>query len=169
MRRISLTLLLLAACAGNPPASDTLNASRPTAADAGPPVVAPDASPPVAPDARPPAPSQITWTLEVAPASVTMAKRSSVTVRIAATNRGTAAVEPARDPLDFTIDGQDSFELNLAFGNGARGPEWESLPPGATARDARRGMQLVETPGEHVLVMSHAGVELGRATLRVTK
>ncbi|MBK9032584.1 MAG: hypothetical protein IPL61_14940 [Myxococcales bacterium] len=117
----------------------------------------------VVPDPR------ITWTLTVTPATVALARTATVDVRIAATNHAPVALSPARDPLEFTIDGQPSMELAMAFGNGGRGGEWTLLPAGATARDRRVGMELVTTPGVHVLAIAHNGRELARATLRVRR
>jgi hypothetical protein len=119
------------------------------------------------PDAAPAAP--IAWTISVAPASVTMAQRASVTVTIAATNNTQVARDPERDPLDVTIDGAASMELSLAFGNGGRVRAWSLIPPGQTVTDERNGMQIVDAPGDHVIAIAHGGHELARTTLHVTR
>lgn len=113
-------------------------------------------------------PGTVAWTLVVAPARVTMARRAQVSVQITATNRGARTVDPGRS-LEFTVDGTPSMELGMAFGNGGMEASWTALPAGATVRDERIGMELVTAPGEHVIVMSQGGAELARAVLHVTR
>jgi hypothetical protein len=121
------------------------------------------------PPIPPPTAVPLAWAIEVEPATVSMAKRASVTVRISATNHGTAARSPDRDPLGFHVDGATSHVLELAFGNGGRGREWTSLPPGATATDERNGMEIVDQPGDHVIAIVHGDTELARTILHVTR
>lgn len=145
MRALSL-VIALAACSG---------------------AAAPHAPGPAVP--VPPAPlGPIAWTISTAPSTVSMAQRATVMVTITATNHDTAARSPDRDPLDFTVDGADSMELSLAFGNGGRGGEWTSLAPGQTATDERNGMELVQTPGDHVIAIRHDKIVLAQTTLHVT-
>jgi len=118
-------------------------------------------------DAAPPA--AIVWSIDCAPSTVAMASRASVMITIHATNTTSAVRDPERDPLEFTVDGVSSMELSMAFGNGGRDAAWEAIPPGATEVDQREGMEIAASPGDHVIVMSHAGRELARTTLHITR
>jgi hypothetical protein len=111
---------------------------------------------------------RIAWAIEVEPASVAVADLGKVELRIAATNTTKAALDPQRDPLDFTVDGTSSTELGMAFGNGGRGGEWHQLGAGATAKDRRVGVLTGLAPGEHVIAIQHLGHELAKVTLTVT-
>lgn len=112
-------------------------------------------------------PGTIAWTLTLVPAQVTMARRAEVDVRITAHNRGNLTVDPRRSGLDFTVDGVSSMELNMAFGNGGMEAAWTALPPGRRVQDRRIGMQIVEAPGRHVIVLSQSDRELARAVFVV--
>jgi hypothetical protein len=151
---------LLAACG-----SKSAQAPAPAPAPA---PVTPAHAPADAPAAAAAARAPIVWSIDCAPSTVSMAQRKSVMITIHATNTTAAVRDPKRDPLDFVIDGTSSMELALAFGNGGRLQTWEAIPPGETVTDRRTGMDLVAAPGDHVIAMTHGGVELARTTLHVT-
>lgn len=121
-----------------------------------------------APVVQPPrAASELTWTIDVSPSRLTIAAQATATVRITATNHGRAAIQPPRS-LDFTVDGTFSMDATTAFNNGGLDPAWLSLPPGATARDERVGLELASTPGDHVLtVLDRQHGELARASFHL--
>lgn len=99
------------------------------------------------------------WSFVATPASVTMATRASVRLTRSVTNEGAALADAMHASASFAVNGAASMSLDLAFGNGLRGGEWASLPPGQTASDARdMGEDLFPVPGDYDLAMTTDGV-----------
>lgn len=70
-----------------------------------------------------------------------------------------------RPGASFTVNGQASMELDMAFGNGVRETRWSTLPPGESAFDEREmGLSLFPAPGNYDLAMT---VDGATSTVRV--
>ncbi len=111
-------------------------------------------------------PPSVHWTLTVHPSTFALRDLGHVQVRMTALNDGPTAVDPHK-PWDLRVDGAPSQALSMAFGNGAMGPEWSSLPPGATAVDEREGVEFVDTRGDHEITLHWGDQELARTTVHV--
>ncbi len=123
---------------------------------------------PATPPQEPPAQddSQFQWTIEVEPDPMRMDQRSECRVRLSVTNTGTEAAGPPL-PHGLTVNGQPSMVLTMAFGNGAMGPRWMSLPPGETVSTERAGCEhYFEAPGEYIIGFPQGGADL-TTTLRI--
>jgi len=137
------------------------------------PVAASDAAPPPAvsadddDDDNAPDIEGIAFEFDVIPAKVSRAKAARAVMRITVTNHSTRTVSPVRMGYSFTVDGEDSMQLNLAFGNGGFAGLWAELPPGKTASDDRGGVELFEL-GTHEIVMSSWDRELARTKVTIT-
>jgi hypothetical protein len=152
-------LVLVAAC-GAPSATcppPALANSAPAALPIPPP-------PPPATDTPPP----IIWTLDCAPSTVSMAQRGSVWIFVHATSTVPGKTPTEHELLEWKINGADSNELGMAFGNGGYAQEWDALPDDETVTDRRHGMAIVDAPGLYVISISLHGVEVARTTLHVT-
>ena len=139
------------------PARSSAAPAEPSAAPAEP------AAPPVAEDATPEAPTAaatIAWQLEIEPKSMKMAQRDACRIRITATNEGAAPASPPLHEGEFTVNGQPSMGLSLAFGNGAREAGWSSLPPGQSVSTSRAACRLFDKPGRYTV-----GFEQGASKL----
>ena len=169
MRRAIIVLgAVLGACGSRSDAPASQGPAVAAPAAAAPAAVAPAAVAPAADAGSALAPAiGIVWAISVSPATVTMARRSSVVVTIRAANVTGAVRDPHRDPLDVLVDGTSSMELSMAFGNGVRVKEWSAIPPGQYVTDSREGMELVTAPGDHVITIAHDGHELARTVLHV--
>ena len=115
----------------------------------------------------PPQTAGLAWTIETQPARVTKAQLEELRIRITVTNNGTAPADATRHPLHFTVDGEPSTSLSLAFGNGGRSAVWKALPPGESIHDDRVGVSFVDVPGEHVIAISDGTTELARTTVEL--
>lgn len=137
------------------------------------PIPPPDVQPPIAPPVDVPAARiatdrAVSWEMTASASSLTMAERARWRLNIAATNHGPSAVDPERHRMSFTVNGAQSMVMDMAFGNGLRGPEWGSLPPGATARDARElGPSLFTAPGNYDITMLYDGAPVTTLHIRV--
>jgi hypothetical protein len=142
--RAFVTLLLVAACGSGP---KTVKTAQPE---------------PVAVE------GPIVWSLEVVPPTFALAEQGRVSIWIQATNRGAETLDTERSD-SFTLDGEDSMELNMAFGNGGREARWRALPTGDTIREQRIGLELFTSAGDHVIALvGPDGRERARVTVTVT-
>jgi hypothetical protein len=120
------------------------------------------------PYGAPPTPMRLNWTLAASQSSIKMADRGAFRLTIAVANSGGFAVDPMRSSISFKVNGQASNELDLAFSNGVRGPEWGMLPAGATATDARDiGMTLFPSPGKYVVELLVNGDAVSQVSVDV--
>lgn len=147
---VALAALPLAALAcGNP---DGPVAARPAQPPESSPAQPPESSPAQPRDAA------MRWQLRAEPSDLTMATRDTFSIRLLATNEGSDYVDSERDRGQWFVNGAPHLGLGLWFGNGVRAPEWDHLPPGATAWDERRpGPQLFERPGRYTIRFVHDG------------
>lgn len=112
-----------------------------------------------------PAPTVLRWELLARPARLTMRDRGTFRLRRQVTNDGSVVADAMRASASFTVNGQASIELDMAFGNGGRASRWAALPPGESAFDEREmGMSLFSAPGNYDLAMT---VDGATSTVRV--
>jgi len=98
------------------------------------------------------------WTITAHPAHLTMAQRATFRLRRTATNEGSGPLDAMHSSAQFTLNGEASMALDLAFGNGARESLWSALPPGRTVFDEREmGDSLFPAPGTYVITMTVDG------------
>jgi hypothetical protein len=144
-----------------------------------PPPVVVDAAPPPPPDAAqvadeevPEAPDieGVAFKFEVTPSRMKLAKADKALMRITVTNNSKRVISPVRLGYEFTVDGEDSMQLNMSFGNGGFARPWGELPPGQSATSERRGVEHLElAAGTHEIVMYSWDRELARTTITLTK
>lgn len=102
--------------------------------------------------------SGLRWQISAHPARLTMAQRARFRLRRSVTNRAREARDAMRSTAEFTLNGESSMALNMAFGNGARESVWAELPPGRTVFDEREmGESLFPAPGTYVIEMTVDG------------
>lgn len=102
--------------------------------------------------------SGLRWTITAHPAQLTMAEQARFRLRRSVTNEGSEPRDAMRLMAEFTLNGEASMELNMAFGNGARESLWAELPPGRTVFDEREmGESLFPAPGTYVIAMTVDG------------
>jgi hypothetical protein len=121
-------------------------------------------------DAKEQSPSsdRLRWRLDVTPNPMRMAQRRSCLVRVSVTNEGPRAVEPQLHLAQFTLDGQLSMGLSLAFSNGVMDRGWSSIPPGETATTERALCEtLFPTPGVYRIGLRQ-GAQTSTVVVRVT-
>ena len=124
------------------------------------------AEPPREPPQDPPELAGLEWSIESVPETLSMSERSEHVIRIRATNRGTRTVNPLEAALSFRVNGEESFALINAFGNGVRASGWSALPPSETVSDERAmGETLFPEPGRYEIAVEPPGT---RATCLVT-
>jgi hypothetical protein len=129
-------VLLLSACAGTAAEPQEATEARATTAEAEPPVSA----------------SGLRWTITAHPAQLTMAERAAFRLRRTVTNEASEPLDAMHAMASFTLNGEDSMSLDMAFGNGARESRWSELPPGESAFDEREmGESLFPAPGTYVI------------------
>ena len=98
------------------------------------------------------------WTITAHPARLTMAQRARFRLRRSVTNTAREPRDAMRSMAEFTMNGESSMQLNMAFGNGARESIWSELPPGRTVFDEREmGEHLFPAPGTYVIDMTVDG------------
>lgn len=113
---------------------------------------------------------EVSWELRATAPTLRMSERATWRLRVLATNRGTAAVNPSRGPLSFAVNGADSMVASMAFNNGGRGREWMELAPGATATDEREiGTALFPQPGEYEITLLVGGATASTLRVRVNR
>jgi hypothetical protein len=115
-------------------------------------------------------PPVIEWSLTTVPATatITMAQRRRFRLWLVARNVGASVADTQRDALEWTVNGQPSMALSMAFGNGVRENRWSALAPRDTVREARdMGESLFERPGVYIIALRAAGREAARITVRV--
>lgn len=167
-----IVLAMLLACGGRDPSASAASEPAP------PPVAAPSTDPAPEPPPvvePPPAPvasaldGDLEWRLTASATTLSMAERADWRLRTEATNRGDAPVDFFESGFaSFTVNGEPSMALSLAFGNGLAPAEWASLAPGATAAPERAlGESLFESPGDYEIVMTH-GMALVGLVVHVT-
>ena len=121
------------------------------AAEAEPAEMAPEESP--APNTQ-----GLHWTISAHPARLTMAQRARFRLRRSVTNRARETRDALHSMAEFTLTGESSMTLNMAFGNGARESLWAELPPGRTVFDEREmGESLFPAPGTYRIEMTVEG------------
>ena len=121
------------------------------------------------PYGAPPMPApHLNWTLSASSSSIKMAERAAFRLTISVTNADAVANDPRRGTITFRVNGQPSSAADLAFGNGTLTPDWQSLPPGATATDARDiGATLFEAPGTYVIELWVGGESVSQVSVDV--
>ncbi|MEZ4406271.1 MAG: hypothetical protein R3A52_07340 [Polyangiales bacterium] len=130
-------------------------------------IVAPYGAPPPPPRDVPPAVGSLTWHLTIS-SPIPMSARAATPLQISATNDTSAPLRPERHRLRLLVNGQPSPVFDLAFNNGVTGPEWETLPPGQTARDSRTLVEsLFTAPGEYMLTLEWDGHAVDRRSVTV--
>lgn len=118
----------------------------------------------------PPPPSQsVFWSLETTPNSPTIAlrQRAGFSLWLVARNGGGTTVDTQRDRLEWYVNGAQSMELAMAFGNGGRTQKWGALGSGETVREARQGEWLLPRAGRFVFSIRMNGVEVARRVVTV--
>ncbi len=114
-------------------------------------IAAPYGAPPPPPTDAAPAPPQLSWTISLSE-PIAMAARSRTPLEIVARNLYDRPIDTHRERLTMRVNGQESTAFALSFGNGVMGPEWQTVPPRGTARDARNLLEaLMPAPGEYML------------------
>ncbi|MCE9579034.1 MAG: hypothetical protein K8W52_38270 [Deltaproteobacteria bacterium] len=161
-RRVGLVALMMVGC-GTHPAPTPGSSTAPVAGDAL--AAAPDAAGAaggaaqggdVATSAR-----GLRWQLRAVPPRLTMKDRAAFRLRIEVTNTAAAPVDASDGYATFTLDGQASQALDLAFGNGGREARWRALPPGDTVSDERAmGEDLFPAPGAYAISAAIDGVRV---------
>lgn len=116
-----------------------------------------------APVAAPP----LKWELIALPPKLTMAERASFRLRRQVTNTGDAPADATAAYASFTLNGERSMGLDLAFGNGGRESRWSALPPGEKASDDRAMGDLFEAPGDYTITMT-TGDQTSTVTVHVS-
>lgn len=103
------------------------------------------------------------------PHALSMSTRDDFQVGIAATNRGTATIDPALDRARLLVNGKDFLAWSDAIGNGLREANWFELPPGETVSMSwsAMGELLFPTPGEYTLKLSLGNTESTPVVVRV--
>jgi hypothetical protein len=166
--RVVLLGLLLVACGGTPPEAPAPPPPPPLEEEldeipAPPPIVLP-------PPSATAMDGDLEWSLAASATTITMAERASWELRTLATNRGTEPVDVLEAGFSsFTVNGEPSITLSMAFGNGISPVSWSELPPGETADPARSGFgeDLFPAPGDYEIVMTHGNALVG-ITIHVT-
>jgi hypothetical protein len=120
------------------------------------------------PYGAPPMPARLNWTLSASQSSIKMADRAAFRLTISVTNAGSFSNDPQRGDVSFKVNGQASPAADLAFSNGTLTPDWQQLPPGATATDARDiGTTLFEAPGKYVIELLIHGESVSQVSVDV--
>lgn len=122
------------------------------------------------PPPPPPPPDALLFSLECTPSTgtITLAQRSSLQLWLVARNNGSTPIDTRRDTLEWFVNGQQSFELAMAFGNGVRTTQWSSLAPGTSVREARAGGDwLFPRRGRYVIAIRLNGREVARRVITV--
>lgn len=102
--------------------------------------------------------SGLRWTITAHPARLTMAERATFRLRRTATNEGIGPLDAMHSSAQFTLNGEASMALDLAFGNGAREMRWTAVPPGESVFDEREmGESLFPAPGTYRIAMTVEG------------
>ena len=130
-------------------------------------IVAPYGAPPPPPQDVPPAIGSLAWFVTIS-SPITMAARATTPLQISARNSTETPLRPERHRLRLLVNGVASPAFDLAFNNGTVGPEWETLPPGQTARDSRPiAESLFTAPGEYMLTLEWGGQVVSRRSVTV--
>lgn len=114
--------------------------------------------------------SSVAWRLtsEPATATITMSQRRGFRLWMEARNAGPRTADTERDRVEWSLNGERSMMLDLAWGNGAREHAWYALPPGGHVREARdMGEHLFPAPGSYELAMRLDGRVVARLRVRV--
>ena len=136
-------VFLLSGCAGTPAEPQEASGVQERTVEADPPGSA----------------SGLRWMITAHPAQLTMAQRATFRLRRTVTNEASEPLDAMHAMASFTLNGEDSMSLDLAFGNGAREMRWSALPPGESAFDEREmGESLFPAPGTYVIAMTVDGV-----------
>ncbi len=91
---------------------------------------------------------------------MSMAQRSNCRIRITVTNEGTKSGSPNLYLADWTLNGQPSRGLSMAFQNGASTKRLHDLPPKETVSAERAACRLMEQPGHYTVGFQHGTVRL---------
>lgn len=159
-------IVLALACRAAEPTPSEPPVTEPTR----PPATTPERpiEPAAQPDTIPPNPAGLEWALKVEPSAFKLSDLKRVRVVLTVRNDGTETIAPFEfRPSDLRVDGEQSFALSLAFGNGMMPPRWSSLPAGQSATDERVGVAFVDTAGEHVISAHRGDEELASVTVTV--
>lgn len=88
--------------------------------------------------------------IEAEPHELTMAERSEFMLSLFVHNTGFEAVDPEASGGRWTVNGEPSIVIDLAFSNGVQPAGWSELRPDRRAHDDRQlGESLFEAPGEY--------------------
>lgn len=103
------------------------------------------------------------------PRDLSMTTRGDFQVGIAATNRGTAAVDPELDGARLRVNGEDSLAWSDAIGNGRREARWDDLPPGESVSMTwgSLGKALFPGPGTYRLELSLRSIQSAPVVVHV--
>jgi len=97
-----------------------------------------------------------------------MAERESWRLDIGATNTGSAMSDTHRDALLLVVNGKESSNFRLNWGNGHRDKRWAALPVGESLSEGRQlGKVLFPSPGHYAVVLFHETTEVARGTVHV--
>lgn len=113
----------------------------------------------------------VEWQLRASAATITMAEREAWVLRVVATNRGRTPLDyVAISSMSFTVNGESSMGLDMAFGNGGFPGSWRSLPTGASADPSREGigLDIFASPGDYTIEMTTTGGVTVRLVVHVT-
>jgi hypothetical protein len=131
-------------------------------------IAAPYGAPPPPPTDAAPVPPQLSWFITLSD-PIAMAARSRTPLEIVARNLYDRPIDTHRERLTMRVNGQESAAFALSFGNGVMGPEWQTVPPRGTARDARNLLEaLMPTPGEYLLELFLDGRRVAARRVTVT-
>jgi len=114
-------------------------------------IAAPYGAPPPPPTDAAPAAPQLSWMITLSD-PISMAARSRTPLEIVARNLYDRPIDAHRERLTLRVNGQESAAFALSFSNGVIGPDWQTVPPRGTSRDARNLLEaLMPAPGEYLL------------------
>lgn len=103
------------------------------------------------------------------PDPIPMAARATTPLEISARNLYDTPVPSGRDRVTMRVNGAPSPALELAFGNGVRAPDWDLVPPHATARDQRMVLEtIMPAPGEYFIELFIDGRRVAGRRVTVT-
>ncbi|MFO0627099.1 MAG: hypothetical protein U0325_15935 [Polyangiales bacterium] len=157
--------LSVGACQGRPTPPLT---PPPPRTEPHPVIAAPYGAPPPPPTDAAPAPPQLSWFITL-PDPIPMAARARTPLEIVARNLYDRPLDTHRERLRLRVNGQESASFALSFGNGVMGPDWQTVPPRGTSRDARNVLEaLMPTPGEYMLELFLDGQRVAARRVTVT-
>jgi hypothetical protein len=107
--------------------------------------------------------------LLASPRELPMGGRDAFEVGVAATNRGTATVDPGLAGARLLVDGQDFLPFGDAVGNGFREADWFALPPEQSVSMTWKemGELLFPSPGEYTLQIRLDDAESAPVVVRI--